>query len=380
MDENKIKEMVKSALLKPMSEKIDSKEYISNRKQIKEEENPIDTITMDVPLFIRMMEFAREDAQSDLDLHDVAEKAISLSNNGKTLTMSDYETMFGGELNEAQSSSNESLAKKVEEVVKSLTILRKNTSNNSNIPEIDKKGLLRAFDMLKGDLEVVVTNLKGGLSENMLDEAYVPDNIKKFAKENYISSLVNKVANWAEKVGKGITGGNAIGKNYSTLILDMGYQTSDIYINTEDETIELYGKKVNNFPEFKKVYMDENSEDKIEENIQDDDVLGDMISDMLKYKTKEEVLQYLRQQVALHYDDVKDNKPKTPTTKQKSMAETIMSKLKGKHMVGDSVTYNNELHDVVRVEDDRIYIRPSDSSHILGKKNIFWVKKSDLND
>jgi hypothetical protein len=56
-----------------------------------------------------------------------------------------------------------------------------------------------------------------------------------------------------------------------------------------------------------------------------------MISDMLKYKTKEEVLQYLRQQVALHNDDVNGNKPKGPTAKQKeSMAETIMSKLKGK--------------------------------------------------
>jgi hypothetical protein len=358
---------------------------------------------MDVPLFIRMMEFAREDAKSDLDLHDVAEKAISLSNSGKTLTMSDYETMFGGELNEAQSSSNESLAKKVEEVVKSLTTLHKNTSNNSNIPETDKKGLLRAFDMLKGDLETVVTNLKGGLSETKLDEkklttaekhkkedivkamkksfkgnkgimyaiatdkakklaevnlkasklssaeyqkakklkdfkasdwkwntdedlyvkvnedklteAYVPDNIKKFAKERGVSSLVNKAAGWAEKVGKRITGGTAIGKNYSTLILDMGYQTGDIRINTEDETIELYGEEVNSFPEFKKIYMDENAEDKIEENVQDDDVLGDMILDMLKYKTKEEVSQYLRQQVALHYDDVKDNKPKTPKGK-----------------------------------------------------------------
>ena len=401
MNENKIREMIVSALLNPMPEKINSKEYVSNRKQSKS--NPIDTITMDVPLFIRMMEFAREDAKSDLDLHDVAEKAISLSNSGKTLTMSDYETMFGGELNEAQSSSNESLAKKVEEVVKSLTTLHKNTSNNSNIPETDKKGLLRAFDMLKGDLETVVTNLKGGLSETKLDEkklttaekhkkedivkamkksfkgnkgimyaiatdkakklaevnlkasklssaeyqkakklkdfkasdwkwntdedlyvkvnedklteAYVPDNIKKFAKERGVSSLVNKAAGWAEKVGKRITGGTAIGKNYSTLILDMGYQTGDIRINTEDETIELYGEEVNSFPEFKKIYMDENAEDKIEENVQDDDVLGDMILDMLKYKTKEEVSQYLRQQVALHYDDVKDNKPKTPKGK-----------------------------------------------------------------
>jgi len=377
MNENKIREMIVSALLNPMPEKINSKEYVSNRKQSKS--NPIDTITMDVPLFIRMMEFAREDAKSDLDLHDVAEKAISLSNSGKTLTMSDYEAMFGDMLNEddwmqaddesdmaksqlksiqsnvsklmsmiddeeqldawvqskltkaedylnsvegylagedAQARGlnenvNESLAKKVEEVVKSLTTLHKNTSNNSNIPETDKKGLLRAFDMLKGDLETVVTNLKGGLSEkkltaaeerkkedivksmkksfkgnegamyaiatdkakklaeydeNMLDEAYVPDNIKKFAKQRGVSSLVNKAAGWAEKVGKRINGGTAIGKNYSTLVLDMGYQTGDIHINTDDETIKLYGEEVNSFPEFKEVYMDENSEDKIEES------------------------------------------------------------------------------------------------------------------
>ena len=305
MNENKIREMIQLALSKPVPERINSKEYISNRKS----ENPIDTITMDVPLFIRMMEFSREDAKSDLDLHDVAEKAISLSNNGKTLTMSDYETMFGGELNEAQSSSNESLAKKVEEVVKSLTILHKNTSNNSNIPETDKKGLLRAFDMLKGDLEVVFTNLKReGLdkmnevnlkasklssaeyqkakklkdfkasdwkwntdedlytkvNEGELTEAYVPDNIKKFAEQRGVSSLVNKVAGWAEKVRARITGGTAIGKNYSTLILDMGYQTGDIRINIEDETIELYGEEVNSFPEFKEVYMDKMTQDQIE--------------------------------------------------------------------------------------------------------------------
>jgi hypothetical protein len=62
---------------------------------------------------------------------------------------------------------NESLAKKVEEIIKAITILHNNTLKNQNIPEIDKKGLLRAFDILKADLETVITNLKGGLSENM---------------------------------------------------------------------------------------------------------------------------------------------------------------------------------------------------------------------
>ena len=58
--------------------------------------NPKDIISVDVPLFIRLLEYAREDAQTDMDLHDVAEIAISLSETGKTLTMNDYDMIVGG--------------------------------------------------------------------------------------------------------------------------------------------------------------------------------------------------------------------------------------------------------------------------------------------
>jgi hypothetical protein len=59
--------------------------------------NPKDIITVDVPLFIRLLEYAREDAQADVDLHDVAEKIISLSASGKTLTMNDYKLIIGSQ-------------------------------------------------------------------------------------------------------------------------------------------------------------------------------------------------------------------------------------------------------------------------------------------
>jgi hypothetical protein len=52
--------------------------------------NPQDTIKVDVPLFIRLLEYAREDAQTDMDLHNVAENIIRLSETGRTLSMSDY--------------------------------------------------------------------------------------------------------------------------------------------------------------------------------------------------------------------------------------------------------------------------------------------------
>ena len=62
-------------------------------------DNPKDIISVDVPLFIRLLEYAREDAQTDMDLHDVAENIISLSTSGKTLTMDDYSSIIGSQEN-----------------------------------------------------------------------------------------------------------------------------------------------------------------------------------------------------------------------------------------------------------------------------------------
>jgi hypothetical protein len=55
--------------------------------------NPTDKLTLDVPLFIRLLEYAKEDAKTDVDLHKATENALALSETGKTLTMDDYDTI-----------------------------------------------------------------------------------------------------------------------------------------------------------------------------------------------------------------------------------------------------------------------------------------------
>ena len=64
------------------------------------EEDVVDTVTLDIPLFIRMLEYAKEDAQTDMDLHDVAEKAIALNKSKEMLSMEDYNTIIGDSNNE----------------------------------------------------------------------------------------------------------------------------------------------------------------------------------------------------------------------------------------------------------------------------------------
>ena len=58
-----------------------------------EETNPEDVIHLDVPLFIRLLEFAREDAQADVDLHFLADNAIRLSAEGQVLNMDHYNNL-----------------------------------------------------------------------------------------------------------------------------------------------------------------------------------------------------------------------------------------------------------------------------------------------
>jgi len=52
----------------------------------------MDIIRLDVPLFIRLLELAREDVKQDADLHDVAEAVIKLSQDG-VVTMADYDSI-----------------------------------------------------------------------------------------------------------------------------------------------------------------------------------------------------------------------------------------------------------------------------------------------
>lgn len=54
----------------------------------------MDIIKVDVPLFLRLLELAREDVKDDADLHDVTQKVIELSQE-RPATMADYEEIVG---------------------------------------------------------------------------------------------------------------------------------------------------------------------------------------------------------------------------------------------------------------------------------------------
>jgi hypothetical protein len=330
------------------------------------EEDKVDTITMDVPLFLRMLEYSREDAEQDLDLHDVTEKANVLGKERGILSMDDYAEIVGAaeEIQEIEDDKfkndpwkggpeykkEDLLAQKIfgikyfgwldsweqSHLVNKYNLdkniitkegkevnLKQSKLSSAEYQKAKKLKDFKASDWKWNADEDLYTKVnEGELTEEAdqkqannyayqfmqyfdkmrrivggnfgddtrkefeklvqskfskhtvneteeLAEAFVPSNIKEFAKRKGVSSLVNKVAGWAEKVGKGIRGGTAIGMNYSTLVLDMTYQGSEIRINTNNDTVTLYDEPVRSFDEFKQVYLDnqDESDNGLEEKI-----------------------------------------------------------------------------------------------------------------
>jgi hypothetical protein len=75
-----------------------------DQQGVQEETEGVDSITLDVPLFIRLMEFAREDAEDDMVLHKIAERLVGMAEEGQSLSMSDYEEIVG-QVSEAHGNS-----------------------------------------------------------------------------------------------------------------------------------------------------------------------------------------------------------------------------------------------------------------------------------
>lgn len=64
-------------------------DWNEEKKQVKEAVDAKDTVTMDIPLLIRVLEYAREDAKTDMDLHKVVENLIAMRGKG-ALSMDMY--------------------------------------------------------------------------------------------------------------------------------------------------------------------------------------------------------------------------------------------------------------------------------------------------
>ena len=79
----------------------DFNQFQSDRKV-----NPTDTVKLDIPLMIRLLEYAREDAKDDMDLHHLVSNLIDMSKDGKTLNTQHYDAAIEKPISEYGNKQN----------------------------------------------------------------------------------------------------------------------------------------------------------------------------------------------------------------------------------------------------------------------------------
>jgi hypothetical protein len=86
--------------------------------KFKEEEvAKTDTLTIDIPMFIRLMEYAREDAKTDMDLHNVTTNLLKIKD--KTISMADYDQVVASsDVETADENFKDRVMKKIAQPVK----------------------------------------------------------------------------------------------------------------------------------------------------------------------------------------------------------------------------------------------------------------------
>jgi hypothetical protein len=86
--------------------------------KFKEEEvAKTDTLTIDIPMFIRLMEYAREDAKTDMDLHNVTTNLLKIKD--RTINMDDYDQVVASsDVETADENFKDRVMKKIVQPVK----------------------------------------------------------------------------------------------------------------------------------------------------------------------------------------------------------------------------------------------------------------------
>jgi len=154
--------------------------------------NPADVVKVDVPLLIRLLEFAKEDAADDMALHDLAEKLVAGCQRGRTLTMKDYDNLVPSKQPEAPAPDEEEPedfeGKFNQEMDEEQAVLTKPEwlSKRKALQDIQMDPDVSKNPQLKRELMLKIAALKkraeaAGLTEEELDEISEPT-VKSYMK------------------------------------------------------------------------------------------------------------------------------------------------------------------------------------------------------
>ena len=161
--------------------------------QVQEETNATedipDIIAVDVPLFIRLLEFAREDAGDDMDLHEVAERAIEAVKLRGVLSMDDYETLVASkeELDEKMLVPKDKIERMARDIAAKFFTSK---ADKGEAIEILKKAVRDVYKNLDPEAEIQEVE---GYSKYLKDDPEFPDGKTKGLTPDVMNKILMKI-------------------------------------------------------------------------------------------------------------------------------------------------------------------------------------------
>lgn len=128
-------------------------------KLVKQKDS-VDLIIMDVPLLLRMLEYAKEDAKTDMDLHYVTEKLIRLTKEKGKLSMDSYDEIVSKKVDATEQTMADA-AGSFETRVNSPVIKRKKISKIPNYVKEQDLSEITGADVSAGGVYDAPFGLKG---------------------------------------------------------------------------------------------------------------------------------------------------------------------------------------------------------------------------
>ena len=163
-----------------------------------------DIIAVDVPLFIRLLEFAREDSKSDLDLHDIAERAIEAVKLRGVLSMDDYETLIpSGDLDEGKLVVTKD---KIDNMARRLAAQISKQKNTSDAQDFLRKAIEDAYAKVFASDEYEIRE-EEGYSQYLKDDPEFPGGKTKGLTPDVMNKILMKIVqdiDETKKLGKNL--------------------------------------------------------------------------------------------------------------------------------------------------------------------------------
>ena len=165
--------------------------YLEGENNIHTNGDGEDVIKMDVPLFIRSQEYAREDAKSDADIHEFTDNAIDLSQSGETLEMDDYKKLVPNHMARGGVNFGASFEKFKKQVLPINIETRSEVDANTILKYADLQNVPATLKSI-GDLFVVILDKPLEIRDSM--EGRIKELLKgkSYAKGGKVSSFFSK--------------------------------------------------------------------------------------------------------------------------------------------------------------------------------------------